>query len=148
MDCAPHSIFNAVGRAGLTAALARDTRPKDRRADPHMCCPQRDGRGEIAAHSHGQARQSVARRKFGKQGEMQCRFFVHWRDAHQASNRKIQRATFRNEIIGLRWKHPGFLSFLAGVDLNEQFRALPDFLCKAGKRFGKFWSIDGVNGLK
>ena len=75
-----------------------------------------DGRLEIAAHSHGQTVEPVARGQLFQEGEMQRWFLVHGRDAHQACDRQIQRAALADEPVSFGGQYTGQLRHLPRVD--------------------------------
>ena len=74
--------------------------------------------------------------------------FVHRGDAHQALERQAEGAAFGDERVGVVDGASGLLILVAGVHLNEDVRAAPDFFGDAGDGAGQFGAVDGVNGVE
>jgi hypothetical protein len=104
---------------------------------------------KIGAHAHRQILQAIARSDLGCQREMRRRGIVDRRDAHQAGNDEaIFLAAACNEGVGLAGRDAGLLRLLAGVQLDEQFRAFVlriDFL---GQRLAQAGPVDRMDGVE
>src|SRR3954469_1712821 len=110
---------------------------------------ERDGRGEVRAHSHRQESEAIASRDLDREGEMRRGWFTGRRDAHQAGERQAMTlATGLEELIRRLRLDAGLLRLAAGVHLDQESRPLTLSGDLLGQRLAQAWPIDRMNGVE
>src|SRR5229473_8127748 len=146
--CAPRRRAAAIccRRGSLPRRGIRRDDPagaEDRGADPDMGRAETDRRLEIGAHPHAELVEPVAPRNLAQQREVERRFLVLRRDAHQPDDRQVQPvAALADESVGGSWQYPRLLRLLAGIDLDERGQAPPGLIHLAGQRLGETRPVD------
>src|SRR5262249_7980049 len=68
----------------------RGAAPEDGGPDAHVRCAESDGGLVVVAHAHAQGVEAVRGSELGEEGEVNRRFLVDGRDAHEAGDLEPQ----------------------------------------------------------
>ena len=100
---------------------------------------------EIRGHTHTEASKPVAPGDFGQEREVQRRFLVERRDAHQPLHRQsVFVAAGGDELVGPGREDSGLLGFFAGVDLDQTGGASARPIHLAGESGGELRPVHGL----
>src|SRR5438067_4044285 len=103
---------------------------------------------EIGAHPHAEFVDAVALCDLAQQREMQGRFLMLRRDAHQPDDRQAEpAAAIGDERIGRFRQHAGFLPLLADIHFDEARKTPAAPLHLARQRLGEAQPVDGLDNV-